>query len=148
MILTEIFYAVKCNRCGDVCDNGDYSFWNEESDAVENAYDSGWTELKGKHYCEGCHETNEVTDEIVVFEDYPQHLKTLNSFIDKVVKGLTRKVFEYESDFHVKFKLYKYSRLEQSEENYIKNLLGEYFSSLEYEVGKYDSKSCIIKIKR
>lgn len=148
MIITEIFYGIKCDRCGELYEDGEHSFWNDESSVLENAYESEWRELKGKHYCEGCHEINEETDEVVVYPDYPQHLKTVNSFIDRIMKGLSRKVFEYESEFHVKFKLYKYSKLEESEENYIKSLLGEYLNSLEYEVGRYDSKSCIIKISK
>jgi len=148
MIITEIFYGIKCDRCGELYEDGEHSFWNDESSVMENAYESEWRESKGKHYCEGCHEVHEETDEITVFPEYPKHLKTLNGFIDRIVKGLSRKVFEYESEFHVKFQVYRYSRLEQSEENYIKNLLGDYFGSLEYEVGKYDNKSCIIKISK
>lgn len=148
MIVTEIFYGVKCDRCGELYEDGEHSFWNDESSVIENAYESDWRELKGKHYCEVCHEVNEETDEISVFPEYPQHLKTLNSFIDRIVKGLARKVSENESEFQVKFKLYKYSTLEKAEENYIKSLLGDNFISLDYAHGKYNSLSCIIKIKR
>lgn len=148
MIVTEIFYGVKCDRCGEMNDDGEFSFWNDESSAMEYAYESEWTELKGKHYCQGCYEVNEETDEIVVFEEYPPHLKTLNNFIDRIVKGLSRKVIESGPDFQVRFKLYKSQKLENSEENYIKALLGQYFISLDYEHGRYNGVSCIITFKR
>jgi len=148
MIVSEIFYGIKCNRCGEMYDDGEHSFWNDESSAFENASDSGWIKEKNKHYCNNCHEINDETDEVIVFEDYPTPLKTLNKFIDRVVIGSQRNVFETTTEFIVKFNFYTKTKLELFEENYIKNLLGENFISLECEVGKYNTHSCIIKIKK
>lgn len=147
MIVTEIFYGVKCDRCGEMNDNGEYAFWNDESGAIENAYDSDWREIKGKHYCENCHEVNEETDEIIVYQDYSDQLKSLIKFIDSVAKGTNRKVHEYNAEFVVKCSFYKKSKMEIFEENFIQNLLGKLFISLEYEQDKYNSTTCIIKLK-
>ena len=148
MIVSEIFYGVKCNRCGEHFEDGEHSFWSDEDNAIENAMDSEWIEIKGKHYCTNCHELDEKTDEVKVFEDYPQHLKTLNKFIDRVTIGTQRNVFETTTEFTVKCSFYKKPKLEKFEENYIKDLLGEKFISLDYEAGKYNSFTCIIKLKK
>jgi len=148
MILNEIFYAVKCDRCGDICNDGEHSFWNDESGAIETAYESGWTELKGNHYCHNCYEVNEETDEIKIYEDYPEYLKILIDFIDKVAKGINRNVLEYEGSFLIKTRFYKKAKLSDFEEEYIKKLIGSNFISLEYETDKYYAYTCLINIKK
>lgn len=76
MIITEIFYGLKCDRCGELYTDGEYSFWNDESNVIENAYESDWNELKGRYYCPDCHEVDDETDEVKVYEEYPEHLNT------------------------------------------------------------------------
>lgn len=147
MIVSEIFYGLKCNRCGEQYDDGEHSFWNDESSAFENASESGWIEIKGKHYCNNCFEHND-NDEVIVFEEYPQHLKTLNKFIDRVTIGTQRNVFEKANEFMVKCQFYKRPKLELFEEIYIKDLLGDKFVSLSYEQGKYNSYTCFITFKK
>ena len=147
MIVSEIFYGLKCNRCGELYEDGEHSFWSDESSAIENAYESDWTELKGKHYCPNCHEIDEETDEIKVYEDYPQHLKTLNGFIDRILHGKRRNVIENDNEFFlVKCQFYKKPKLDLFEVGYIKGLLGDKFVSLDYEEGKYNSFTCCIKL--
>lgn len=148
MIITEVFYGVKCDRCGETFEDGEHSFWSDESSAIENASDSEWVELNGKHYCSNCHEVNEDTDEIKVFEEFPQPLKTLNGFIDKILKGVSRSILEYEDHFLIKCYFYYKSRLDSFEVDYIKSLLGEKFISLDYEVEKCNRFACCIKMKR
>lgn len=148
MIVSEIFYGVKCNRCGDQYEDGEHSFWSDESSAIENAMESEWIEQKNKHYCNNCHGVNGETDEIIVFEDFPEHLKTLNKFIDRVNFGTARNVFETNSEFTVKCRFYKQPKFKDFEEYFIKQLLGEKFVSLEYEEGKYNSFTCIITFNK
>ena len=47
MIVSEIFYGVKCNRCGEQYEDGEHHFWSDESGAIENAMESEWIEEKG-----------------------------------------------------------------------------------------------------
>jgi len=148
MIITEVFYGIKCDRCGEIFEDGEHSFWSDESSAIENACDSDWKEVNGKYYCTNCCEVNDETDEIKVFEEYPQQLKTLNKFIDKILKGVSRNVFEYEDSILVKCYFYYKPKLDSFEVDYIKNLLGEKFISLDYEVEKYNRFICQIKMKR
>jgi len=148
MIVAEVFYGVKCNRCGELYEDGDHSFWSDQNTCIENAYESGWIELKNNHYCNDCHEVNEETDEVKVFEDYPPYIKTLNKFIDKILFGTRREFFEYEHEFLIKCSFYKKPKLDLFEVDYVKNLLGDKFISLDYEVGKYNSFTCRIKINK
>jgi hypothetical protein len=148
MIITEVFYGIKCDRCGEIFEDGEHSFWSDESSAIENATDSEWGEKNSKHYCSNCHEKDEETDEIKVFEEYPQQLKTLNGFIDKILKGISRNVLEYEDSFLIKCYFYYKPKLDSFEIDYIKSLLGEKFISLDYEVEKYNRFICQIKMKR
>ncbi len=149
MIITEVFYGLKCNRCGELFEDGEHSFWNDESSAIENAYESDWAELKGKHYCPNCHEIDEETDEVKVYEEYPQHLKTLNGFIDRILHGTSRNVIEKDNDFFlIKCQFYQKPKLDLFEVEYIKSLLGDKFISLDYEEGKYNSFTCCIKFKK
>jgi len=148
MIITEVFYGIKCDRCGKLFEDGEHSFWCDESSAIENSSDSDWSEKNGKHYCPNCHEVNEETDEVKVFEEYPQQLKTLNGFIDKILKGISRDVLEYEDSFLIKCRFYYKPKLDLFEVDYIKSLLGEKFISLDYEQGIYNRSICQIKIKR
>lgn len=57
MIIHSVFYAIKCNRCGEIYsgyDDGQY--WSDESIVEENAEEDDWiTEPDGKHYCPGCY---------------------------------------------------------------------------------------------
>lgn len=145
MVVKEIFYGIKCDRCGEMQDDGEHSFWNDEITAVEYAYDSDWSELNGRHYCNNCSEIDEETDEVKVYEEYPEHLKTLNKFIDSVAKGIRRKVSETDLQFSVKCSFYNRPILEPFEENYIKQLLDDKFISLDYQQGKYKDCTCTIK---
>src|SRR5690606_8136359 len=105
-------------------------------------YESDWSELNGNHYCPGCHEIDEETDEVKVYEEYPRYLKTLNKFIDRILHGTSRNVFEHSDFFLIKCQFYKKPRLDSFEVDYIKSLLGDKFVSLDYEEGKYNSYTC------
>lgn len=148
MIIAETFYGIKCNRCGELYEDGEHSFWSDENSAIENAFESDWQEVAGKHYCSGCSEVNEETDEVIIYPEYPTHLKTLNSFLDKITKAIGRDVIESEKGFFiVKCRFYNRHKLEEYESNYIKSLLGDVFVSIDYVDEKHNSKSCLIKFK-
>lgn len=149
MIKTAVLYGLKCDRCGELYEDGEYSFWTDEDSVIERAYEDDWIELKGKHYCPNCHEIDEETGEIKVYEQYPHHLKTLNEFIDNVLHGALRTVAENAIDyFLVNFRLYRKPKLDLFEVEYIKSLLGDKFISLVYEEGEYNCVTCYIKLKK
>lgn len=148
MIIKEIFYGLKCNRCGTTFSDGEHEFWSDEDSAIEYAYDSDWIEEKGKHYCVSCHEHNEEKDENVPFPEFPKHLKELDKFL-KNINGWDRVINESSDDmFIISKRLYDRDNLLSFEEDYIKGLMGEKFISLEYlKAESYSKQTLLIKIK-
>ncbi|WNM19255.1 hypothetical protein [Flavobacterium capsici] len=148
MIITEVFFGVKCNRCQEICKDDEHAYWSDEDSAIEIAHESGWAEIKGKHYCIECHEINKDSGEIEVYEEFPEVLKTLNKFIDRICFGLDRRVFENERTFKVKFHLYKTPILKGFEHEFIKQLLGENLISIQYPEGKFATNKCEIEFSK
>lgn len=150
MILIKTFYACKCDRCGVIHDESDIAYWSSEDDAIQNATDSDWhyDSNKGKAYCPDCYEVID-NDEVKILEDYPKHLKTLLGFIERIMCATSKNVFEYESNFNVKFNLYKRD-MELFELDYIKSLLGDRFVSfdIDNEPEYSNSKNGIIVFKK
>ena len=55
MIQEVKMYTVVCDNCGeDIGASSDYSCWNDEVYAWENADESDWIKLNEKHYCPNC----------------------------------------------------------------------------------------------
>lgn len=66
MIKKVQMFTVICDNCGqDVAENSEYSCWNDESYANENAMESGWDREGDKHYCDLCWRYDD-NDNIVV----------------------------------------------------------------------------------
>jgi hypothetical protein len=147
MIVSEIFYGVTCNRCYELFEEHDISYWSDEGSAIENATENEWLEKENKHYCPNCQRVNDETDEVEILEDYPKQLKTLRNFIKKILKRYSE-VYECEKEFLIKFHLNNQPKLEIFEVNYIKDLLGDKFISLDYENNKVNRGICSIKIQK
>ena len=133
MITNEIFYGIKCNRCNELYDDGEHSFWMDESSAIENAMDSEWVEEKGKHYCPDCHDYDEDHEAYTIRPDFPDYLKTLNKFLDNVCRAGERKVIETTESVNVKFRLWNRIAITAFEEQYIKSLLADKFIKIRTE---------------
>lgn len=57
--IEAMFYAVKCDRCGDVYTNSnDHSYFDDEHDAREDSHYDDWVVLANgetvKDYCPSC----------------------------------------------------------------------------------------------
>ena len=66
MIKKVEMYTVVCDGCGrDVGNDQEYSCWNDESSAEENAMNSGWVEHNDEHYCPDCYEYDD-NDELIL----------------------------------------------------------------------------------
>jgi hypothetical protein len=131
MIVSEIFYGVKCNRCGEQYEDGEHSFWSDESGAVENAMESEWIEEKGKHYCSECYEQNEETEENTVKPDFPEHVKNLKKFFDKIIVGHSSSILEQEDCLKISKTLYNQTGLNSYDTNYITEITGASLISID-----------------
>jgi Zn finger protein HypA/HybF involved in hydrogenase expression len=68
MIIKVEMYTVECDNCKETRgQHGDYSCWNDENYALEEAIDNEWTEREGNHYCPECHSWDDE-DEIIINE--------------------------------------------------------------------------------
>ena len=149
MIISEIFYGVKCNRCGEQYEDDEHSFWSDEDNAIENAIESEWMEDKGKHYCTNCYDFDEETEERTAKPDFPEHVKNLRKFFEKMIVGSERNTTEGDNHFTVSKSLYKRQKLETFEENYIKEMLGDKFISLECKKHeRYTQFYCYVMVAR
>ena len=52
-IVKKNFYNVECDRCGKLSE--EESWWEDKEFVKENAVESGFIEVDGKHYCPNCY---------------------------------------------------------------------------------------------
>lgn len=65
MIKPVTMYSVVCDRCGKTFDAEDIVAWTDECTAREQALESEWQEIDGKHYSPDCYEYDDNIDEYV-----------------------------------------------------------------------------------
>ena len=99
MIITDVFFAVKCDRCGKVHDE----IWaNEEDNAVETAKDNDWLcNIPGKHYCPNCYIINDL-DEIKIKPPFPLAVKNIKGFVLSQI-GNVPDLSEFDDRFEIHF---------------------------------------------
>lgn len=103
MILKEIFYGIKCDRCGTINNETDTAFWNDESTAENQANDDEWNStIPGKHYCPNCFTVNEETEEVTIKPPFPESVKRIEKFIDTITKNCAE-VHEKDDRFEIQF---------------------------------------------
>ena len=68
MIKEVKMYTVQCDNCKCTSgDNSEFSCWNDESTALDEAKESEWIESEGKHYCPDCYSIDD-DDNIIINE--------------------------------------------------------------------------------
>lgn len=73
MITTAVFYGLQCDRCKKTFEDSEgYEYQYNESDIVEHAYDDGWQEIEGKHYCPDCCVLDEDAEYDDVYKPLPR----------------------------------------------------------------------------
>jgi len=113
MIITDVFFAIKCDRCEKVHDE----IWaNEEDNAVETAKENDWLcTVPGKHYCPNCYTVNDL-DEIKINPPFPLAVKNIKGFVLSQI-GNTPDLSEFDDRFEISFNENK--KMFDFHENYI-----------------------------
>lgn len=146
-IITNVFYAVKCDRCGELHENfDDSSFYFDKNSALEDIENDEWIEQDNKHYCPNCYIVDEETDDIQVKSPYPVTMEKLKRFLAKCL-NVSVSVKETDEYFEIKFYTYKSKQLDKADEDYIRHITGDKLISIEYIYDKqYSNATCLIKI--
>lgn len=147
MIEQKIFYGLKCDRCGTMCEGGEFEYFDDESFAVENALESEWKEIGDKHYCPDCYEIDEETDEVKVYEPYPDYIDKVMSFIKGGLKvGAILK--ETKDKFTITVFSYNVLKFKEYDLEYIKNVLGDKLISSGVSYSKYGTLQNIFEVSK
>lgn len=65
MIERVTMYCAKCDRCGEILQDGEIVAWADADEAQRMAEESEWIEINGRLLCPDCYELDEDTDEYV-----------------------------------------------------------------------------------
>ena len=65
MIKEVTYYDIICDRCGKSLTKESGDCYPDTKAAEMVALQSEWKEIGGKHYCPGCYEVDDETDEYV-----------------------------------------------------------------------------------
>lgn len=65
MIERVTMYCAKCDRCGEILQDGEIVAWADADEAQRMAEESEWREINGRLLCPDCYEVDEETDEYV-----------------------------------------------------------------------------------
>ena len=105
MIVPEIFYGVKCDRCKEIFEAGDHAYYSDKSSVLDEALDYAWIEQNGKHYCPNCYAQDEETDEITIRPDIPEAVKKIQKFILNITRN-SHNTREKEDSFEISINEY------------------------------------------
>lgn len=62
-------YTIECDNCKKISgEDSEYSCWNSEQAALEDAEIDNWLESEGKHYCKECYSIGDK-DELIINEN-------------------------------------------------------------------------------
>jgi hypothetical protein len=150
MLIKEIFTAVKCDRCGTECEGGEYTFFSDESSAIENVWESNWHIPDNKpheHYCPNCYIEKE-DETIEILPPWPDHIKKLRKFLGKITKVYVRDIYETENGEFVFTIDNVMSGLSYYDRQWILSFLGDKFvSETTTTPNKYGSYQILITVK-
>lgn len=147
MIIAEVFYGVKCDRCGEICDDTEHAYYMDESEATEQALESEWGEINGKHYCPNCHIVNEETDEVEPFPAFPQHIKLIRKFFTSTIRCYREGFEEKNNTVTLNYSLINVSKIDPISEKYIRDYLGENLIDIAQSQEKNHQAKISISIK-
>ena len=145
MIITKVFCAVKCDRCGKVYDGADSEYYSDMDSALSYAKEDEWIERAKMHYCPDCYIVDEDTETVRIKPPRRIYLESLEKFINDFL-GYKARIIEGENDYEV---LFYGKELSTPDEEYIREMLGSHLISLECKPHeRLWFSTCNIKIKK
>lgn len=69
MIVSQELYAVKCNCCGELYEDPEGTYYDNETMVEEYAIDNNWIEYQDGHVCPNCYEIGDE-DETVLLKPF------------------------------------------------------------------------------
>lgn len=70
MVIKVEMYTVECDNCKKTSgQDSEYSCWNDEQYALEEAEDSGWVKHEDKTYCPDCHSIDDDDEDNVIIKE-------------------------------------------------------------------------------
>ena len=145
MIITKVFYTVKCDRCGKVYDRAEYGYYNDMDSALSYAKEDEWIERAKMHYCPDCYIVDEDTETVRIKPPRPVHLDYLERFVNGFL-GCNARVIENKDYYEV---LFYGKELSTPDEDYVGEMLGSNLISLQCKPHERMWLSeCLIKIKK
>jgi rubredoxin len=147
MLVTDVFYGVKCDRCGDLYEDSDgHTFFSSADSPIEGASDDEWKEVKSKHYCPNCY-TKDDDDNVVPKPDYPKSVEIVKEFI-KLIKKSTPRITEFTDAFEIRA-YENYGELMPYDIQWLKDRLGDSLVSIErVDIKNHRNKEIVILLKQ
>lgn len=66
MIIKETFFAVKCDKCGQIStDHNNMQYWNEAFFTEDIAEELGWSKKDDEHFCPQCTGNEDDLSELI-----------------------------------------------------------------------------------
>ena len=131
MIVEDVFYGVKCDRCGDMHEEFEYTFFSDNDSAWESASENDWIEDFGKHYCPDCYIMDEDSGDCKPKPEYSNHIKEFKKVFGALISSSVT-LIEHEDYFEMKGTSYKGFGIDK--EDCVKALLGKKLIEFKREV--------------
>lgn len=83
MIKTDVFYSIKCNRCGRIYTNEDgEQYYGDKFEALDDADQDGWLTINEDriHYCPNC-----LTENGDIKDSYPKEALEVERFVKEYI---------------------------------------------------------------
>lgn len=84
MIVSEIFYGLRCDRCKANYEGYEFSFFSSEASLIEDADSQDWLEHNGKHYCTDCAYIDD-NDDIIIKDNLPKWVESVKTLINQLI---------------------------------------------------------------
>lgn len=82
MVKEVKMYTIKCDRCGKVYENDEYSAWDDSDWAKECAHEDNWISITKKDFCPNCYNYNEEIDDFIIKPPIPSHVFQLKTALE------------------------------------------------------------------